>query len=364
MALVEWKQQFSYFLDSFKQSTSKDLMGLDFGPGSLKLLRIKKASSQYEVENFTLISIPADVYVKGVIKDSAAMVYLLKEAFKSSKSTTRNVAFAIPRFSTLIKTITIDKRLKAEDIESRAWIEANRLFPDLVGDIYLDFIITGPSPTDKSQLELLFVACRKDQIKPYLDIIREAGLIAKIVDLNSYALERAISCAIPQDAKLETIGLLNINLNLSTFIVIQNKNLIHAQDQSYDGNRLLHQTQEYLKNSEKKPTQNYSELLDDPQYYAILKERLISHLRHTLHSFHSSRPHVQIQQILLSGDCATVPAMNLFIEKEMQMQSVIANPFLNMKLAPIINQDELQQYAPTLMLCCGLALSNVKANET
>lgn len=340
------------FTKWFRRRAEVNLAGLEIGTDSLKLLRIVSANSHATVENFATTPLPPNAIVKEEIKDSGAVTSSLKMLVKEADIQTNQVALSIPRSSVIIKNTTVDKRLTSSEIDSRAWIEANRHFPDLVGEIYLDYTIVGPSSSDPNQLELMLVACRKEQIKPYLDLLKQAGLVAKIVDVDSYALERALMKSINKEEAAETIGLINLGLTLSTFIVIQKNILIYAHDHTYDGHRLVKQVNEYAK------TQNTQ--IEEKAYYDLLKENLSSHLRHTLHFFYSSRPNIAIQKLYLSGDAAVLPNLHSFLQKEISVPCELVNPFLNMQINPNINANLLKAAAPTLMLCCGLALSKIQ----
>src|SRR5438445_7794716 len=152
------------FIRWLKNHNGNDLMGLDISSDFIKLLKINSIKQAYRIENFAIEPTPAGAIVNGEIKEYAKIGGVIKSMLKKSGIATAEFALAIPCSSVIIKNITIDKRLSEDEIESRAWIEANRLFPDLVGNIYLSFDILGPSIQDSSQLELMLVACRKEQV--------------------------------------------------------------------------------------------------------------------------------------------------------------------------------------------------------
>lgn len=331
------------------QRTPNTLVGLDIQPETIKLLEINAHDGINRIENFGITMLPAGAIVKDEIKNADVIANSLKELFRQFNVKTKSVALAIPRSAAIIKNITVDSRLTPSEIESRAWIEANRYFPDLVGDINLDFSITGPNAQDATQLDMVLVACRKEHIKPYLEIIRQSGLTVKIVDVNCYALERAMALINKGDTA-DNLALLNLNFTLSSLVVVQQNQLIYAHDHTYDGIRLTSQ----INKIETPPSSGPG---IDPKYEAVLKESLTAHLRHTMHFFYSSRPNVSIQKLIVSGDCATLPYLLEFIKQETNIETELADPFTNMKLDPNINTDELHKSAPGLMLSCGLALS-------
>lgn len=352
------KRLYSSLMDSSPAGAS-DIVGLDIGPDRIKLLIIHSGSSPYQVIDYDAAPLPSGTIVKDEIKNPIAIGGVLRDMMRKSGITAKYAAVAIPRTLAIIKNITIDKRLSADDIESRAWIEANRLFPDLVGNIYLDFTITGPSIQVPDQMDLLLVACRKEHIKPYLEAIQMAGLIPKIVDVNCYALERALQLAISNEPELKTAALLNVNMSQSSLVVLNNKQLIHAHDQTYDGSRLIKQVNEYIKTKRSQPGMEAAEItVNDGPYLALLQENFLSHLRHTIHFFYSSRSNITIDKIILAGDCAEIPDFAAFIEKEIGVKTELANPFAQMKINSRLNVEEISQTASTLMLCSGLALSS------
>jgi type IV pilus assembly protein PilM len=355
--IQEWRQRLPMLNG---HAFTEGLIGIDFGPEFLKLLQISSSESKIKVENYSIMPVPSGAVVKDEIKEFAVVSTILKDMFRQTGITTKDVALAIPRSLAIIKNITVDSRLNKDEIESRAWIEASRHFPDLIGDIYLDFAVIGPSTQDNTQLELILVACRKEQIKPYLEVLRLAGLNPKIVDVNSYALERALALAADNHDANSTVALLNLNTNLSTFIVVYGNTLVHAHDQTFDGHRLQTQVSNYIKDKLSGNEDGNAEGFNDVNYTNILKENLLSHLRHAVHFFYSSRPNIAIQQMIISGDCASIPKLASFIQGEINIETIVANPFKNMVVASHLKEVDLQKKAPALMLSCGLALSKVE----
>ncbi len=344
------------------QRTPNTLVGLDIQPETIKLLEINAHDGGNRIENFAITSVPVGAIIKDEVKDPGIIANSLRELFRDHNIKSKNVALAIPRSAAIIKNITVDSRLTSSEIESRAWVEANRHFPDLVGDINLDFSIS-PSAQDASLLDMTLVACRKEQIKPYLEIIRQSGLTAKVVDVNCYALERAMSL-ISKAGSADSLALLNLNFTLSSLVVVQQNQLIYAHDHTYDGVRLTTQIKKLSENPNAEPattppTGEATANAIDSSYAAVLKENLSAHLRHTMHFFYSSRPNVSIQKLIIAGDCATIPNLLEFIQQETNIETELADPFINMKFDSNINTTELHRSAPVLMLSCGLALSKI-----
>lgn len=329
-----------------KINQPSDLIGLDIDSNTVKLLKINQYASPFKVEFFETAELPADTVVKGEIKNHQVAAQTIKNHLKKSGFVNKNIALAIPRSSTITKNITIDSRLSEEDIESRVWIEARNQFPELVGEIYIDFSILGPSADDPNQLDLMLVACRKDVLKPYLEVLNLAGATPKIVDVNNYALERALSVILKRTPEVKTAALLNLDSGSSTLIVIHENKLIYSQDETFDGLRLMKQIRELPK--------------DVPNYIETIKEKLSAHIRHTMHFFYSSRPNINIEKLYLSGDCALLDNVATVIQQETGLDTQIADPFSGMTMSRSVDEKELKKQEPAMMLCFGLALSSAK----
>lgn len=231
------------FWSWWKQQNGDNLIGLDISSDFVKLMKINSTTKPYLVDSFLISALPAGAIEKDEIKDPGTIAEVLKGMHRDAELTTKEVAFGISRTAVVTKNFKVSNRLTSHEIESRAWIEAQRYFPDLVGLIYLDFEMVGPSTEDPNQMDVMLMACRKEHINPYLEIAKLAGLKAKIVEVNSYALERALSLIenIPK-----TCALLNLDLTLSSLIIFQDKKMIFAHDQSFDGHRIKTQIQERI----------------------------------------------------------------------------------------------------------------------
>lgn len=348
-----------------KRNQAEPLLGIEINSDFLKVLHLKKLTDTqkdkdpYQVENFAIIPLPAGAVVKAEIKDTEKVASFLKQTLLSLDIKNKNIAFAIPRSAAIIKNLMVDRRLNADEVEARVWTEANRLFPNLIGEIYLDFVVQERTP-DAAQQEVIVVACRKEQIKPYLEVARIADLYTQIVDVNCYALERTLSLYCRRVPELKTVALLNLTFSLVTLIVVHEGQLIYTHELNYDGSVIKEKLGIDSKTrvlTNKKITQKPFHVLKETEN---LKSSLGLHLRHIMQFFYSSRANIRIQEILLSGICpGLLPELKHFVQEEIGIQAVVLEPFKDMSVASHIKQEELHQYGPALSLCCGLALSKL-----
>jgi len=347
--LLNWRKQY------FSQQTDTHIAGIDINCDFVKLLKISVHGSQLKIDNFAVLPTPPGAIVKNEIKNPQLIAPVLKQAIAQSGLMINTVALAVNRSAAIIKSITVDNRLNRDEIESRVWIEANRLFPNLVSDIYLDFAIIGPAQ-EASQIEVVLIACRKEQMKPYLEIMRLTELSPSIIDVNCYAFERALSIITASQPELNTIALLNIDFSLITLIVLQNNTLIYTHELSYDGHSLSQKNKTFPPEVSMTNAHD-NDALDKED---VLLSSIALHLKHSMQFFYSSRSHATIQKIVLSGDCVVyVSNLANFIENEIGIEVIVPNLFKEMIINSNIDKEKIFYHAPQLILSCGLALSKL-----
>ena len=216
---------------SLQSQAETNLLGLDISAGHIKLLQVNTRVKPCRIEHFAIKKLPVDIIQKDEIKDYIAVSNAIQSLVQELNISSKNVALAIPKAMAILKIIHIDSAVTDEELEERAWIEMNKNFPDLVGEIYLDFFVSDNN--DSNHQEVTIVACRKDQIQTWLEILKLANLQANIVDVDVYVLERMIRIINPPTDSAPVVGLLYLNSTLSSFVVAQNDKLTYANDHGW-----------------------------------------------------------------------------------------------------------------------------------
>lgn len=346
-------------LNQLKNSYSGDLVGLDIGTYRLKLIQINKDNPNF-IQHLAIADLPFGSISHGEIKQHSSFRLTLKKMFQQQAIQSKIIAIAIPHILTIVKNFFVDSRLSPDEIESRTWLEANSLFPDLVGNIYLDYVALGPSAETPSRQEIMIIACRKDQVNPYIFLLKEEGLDGVVVDVDCYVLQRALLKMPKNHAPDEKIALLNLDMHLITLIVTKNEALTYVHEQNYKGHNLLEDIKAYLASKQTPDAAlDTLSLSQDQTYFEIMQKDLGPYLHHTMQFFSFTNESADVKQIYLSGDLAIIPEIDKLIEQLINIKTVVANPFENMEFAKNIDEQQARKMAPIFMLSYGLALSKV-----
>ncbi|MCW9018310.1 MAG: pilus assembly protein PilM, partial [Kangiellaceae bacterium] len=94
----------------------------------------------------------------------------------------------------------------------------------------------------------------------------------------------------------------------------------------------------------------------EPEVLEPFKEAIIQQVSRSLQFFYGSSQYGEVDHIVLAGGCSVIEGLEEMIEERLGTTATIANPFADMSLSSKVNAQALSSDAPSLVICCGLAL--------
>ena len=167
------------------------LLGLDISSTSVKLLELSVQGDRYRVESYGVEPLPQNAVVEKNIADVEGVGEAVSRLLARAKPQSRNAAVAVAGSAVITKTIEMDADLSDDERESQIRLEADQYIPYPLDEINLDFEVVGPSPANPERVSVLLAASRTENIELRVDSLIIAGLTAKVVDVEAYAMERA-----------------------------------------------------------------------------------------------------------------------------------------------------------------------------
>ena len=122
--------------------TKKDIIGIDIGSSSAKLVQLRETKGVYHLVNLGLALLPPEAIVDNAIMDSSSVVEVILGLVKSLKVKTQNVATSISGHSVIIRKILLSIMTEEEMEASIQW-EAEQYIPFEISEVNLDFQILG-----------------------------------------------------------------------------------------------------------------------------------------------------------------------------------------------------------------------------
>ena len=349
---------------SFLQTASPPLIGVDISSSALKLVELSEAGKgTYRLERYAIEPLPKDVVTDGNIANLDQVSEALRRAHKRLGSRNRHVAMALPTAMVITKKIIVATGQTEEELELQVEAEANQYIPFALDEVNLDFQILGPAPNNPDEIEVLIAASRKEKVEDRVAIAEAAGLRPRVMDVESYATEEAfqmIAPSLPANGRDQNIALVDIGAHVMHFYVLRNNQILFSRDQAFGGNQLTHEIQRAF-NLSPEEAESAKKNAGLPENYDAdvlqpFMETLALEVTRALQFFFTSTSYNQVDQIVLAGGCALVPALDELVAKRAGVNTIIGNPFANMAVSDRIRPRQLAADAPLLLIGCGLAM--------
>jgi len=340
------------------------LVGADISSSAVKMVEIEAAGKgMYRIERYAIEPLPKDSVMEGNINNLDAVSDALKRCHKRLGSSIKNIAMALPNAAVISKKILVPAGQSEEDLALQVETEANQYIPFALEEVNLDFQVLGPAPNSPEDVEVLIAASRKDKIMDRVAAAEVAGLKATVMDVDVFAAQTAfelIESQFPDKGKDQNIAIVDVGASVMAVNVLRNEQSIYMREQPFGGNQLTQEIQnrfglspeeaEAAKRAGGLPENYESDVLQP------FMDMLGLEVARALQFFFTSTQHSQINHIVLSGGCAAIPGIDEAVAKRVQVNTVVANPFINMQLSSKIRAKSLTQDAPSLMVACGLAM--------
>jgi len=351
-------------LEGLFKAKMPPLIGVDISSSAIKMVEIDEAGKGiYRIERYAIEPLPKDSVVEGNINNLDAVSDALKRCHKRLGSNIKNLALALPNAAVISKKIMVPAGQTEDDLELQVETEANQYIPFALDEVNLDFQVLGPAPNSPDDIEVLIAASRKEKIIDRLAVAESAGLKATVMDVDLFAAQAAfelIEGQFPDRGKDQNIAVVDVGSSIMGVNVLRNDQSIYMREQPFGGNQLTQEIQnkfglspeeaEAAKRAGGLPENYESDVLQP------FMDMMGLEVARALQFFFTSTQHNQIHHIVLSGGCAAIPGADETVGKRVQVNTIIANPFVNMQLSSKIRPKSLTQDAPSLMVACGLAM--------
>lgn len=339
------------------------LLGIDISSTSVKLLELSRSGSRYRVEAYAVEPLPANAVVEKNIAELEGVGQALQRVVAKAKTGCKSAVVAVSGSAVITKIIEMDAGLSDEELENQLKIEADQYIPYPLEEVAIDFEVQGPAPRSPGRAEVLLAACRKENVEIREAALALAGLTAKVVDVEAYALERSYGLLAPQLGAAHgelTVAVVDIGATMTTLSVLHNGRTIYTREQLFGGRQLTEEIQRRygLSQEEAGLAKKQGGLPDDYDSEVLLpfKEAVVQQVSRSLQFFFAAGQFHDVDCILLAGGTASIPGLDHMIQQKIGTQTLVANPFADMALSGKVNAGALASDAPALMIACGLAL--------
>jgi len=350
------------------------LVGLDIGSNSVKLVEIEDAKKGKVLKNFGIIGLPQDAIVEGSIKEMEIVSSAIKTLYKHLKVKNKNVVTSISGYSVIVKKISVQKRGEAE-LEATIQDEAEQYIPFDINDVNLDYEILSPgegkeeeagAKEDKGFMEVMLVAAKKDIVEDYVSLLHLTGLTPAILDVDAFAVQNAFELS-SQDVS-GCYAIVNVGAEELGINAIKNGVSIFTRDSSYGGYQIneaimskfgvSYEEAEKIKLGGAKLESKERDGLED--IFSSVVSGWVNEIKRALDFLTTTYPDETIEKIYASGGSCRIPGFQKYLEIETEIPVVEMNPFANLQINDkVFDPKYLSYMAPQAAVAVGLALRSI-----
>ncbi|WP_281646088.1 pilus assembly protein PilM [Parendozoicomonas sp. Alg238-R29] len=339
------------------------LLGIDISSTSAKLLELSVSGNQYRVESYAVEPLQPNAVVEKNINELEIVGESVRSLVSKSRTSLKNAVVAVAGSAVITKTMEMDASLSDEEMESQISVEADQYIPYPLDEVALDFEVQGLSESNPERAEVLVAACRKENVESREAALNLAGLTAKVVDVEAYAMERAYELIEPQlelPDEDPLVAIVDIGATMTTLSVLENGHTVYTREQLFGGRQLTDEIQRRYGMSPEEAglAKKTGELPDDyePEVLEPFRTAAVQQVSRSLQFFYSSSHFNDVDCIVIAGGTASTPGLEGMIAEKIGTRCVLANPFARMSVASKVNASALANDAPAMMIACGLAM--------
>lgn len=375
----------------------QDAFGLDISDLSLKIVKLEKRKKAIKLASFGEYQIEKDIIDGGEIKDVKALSQILKAApqkVKGKKIKTKYVICSLPEEKAFLQVIKLPK-MKTEEVKKAVFFEAENYIPLPIEEVYLDSQIIPPLYDHLDHLDVFIAALPKTTVDPYVQAIKEAGLIPKVLEIESSATARA---TIKNLISRKPILLIDLGATRSSFIIFSGTTIrltssIPVSSQLFTESiiknlKISFEEAERLKKrygvenhgkiklsaTRKNGIEFHKEITTGKKVFDALVPPLTDlteqiqiyldyYLSHAAHEHLPPNHQGEIEKILLSGGGANLKGLREFLREKFQIPVSLANPWVNILPPPLKGLPELPfEESLRYTTALGLALRGIQEN--
>ncbi|MFA6312570.1 MAG: pilus assembly protein PilM [Sterolibacterium sp.] len=343
---------------------ARPLIGLDICSSAIKMVELTDAGKGVIcIDRYVIEPLPRDAVLDGNITNLEQVTETVNRAWKRLGSSTRNVAMALPTAAVITKKIVVAAGLREQELEVQVESEANQYIPFALEEVNLDFQVIGPAPSGADEVELLIAASRKEKVEDRVACAEAAGLKPLVMDVEAYAAQAALELVekqLPDGGKDRILAMVDIGANVMNVTVLKNDQSIYTREQAFGGSQLTQDIMRtYGMSVEEAEVAKRNNTLPENYEAELLRpfmENLALEVSRALQFFFTSTQFNKVDNIILAGGCAILPGIADSVAARTKVDTVLANPFVNMVPSSRIRPKHLLADAPSLLVACGLAL--------
>lgn len=351
------------------------IIGVDIGSAHIKAVQVEAHRDSFRVTRAAQQRTPQGAVRDGIVTDREGVASAIRQMIKAAGISATGAVISVAGPTVQVRQVRLPKMDETALMKSARY-EASKFISANVEDSNLAFDILGPSKEDDTQMDVMLVAAPREMVDSRVDSLERAGLEAVAVDLESFALQRAlVECnrRMFEDGGLR--ALVDMGASHTEVCLISGTNFALTRSIPIAGDTFTDALKNQLRvdtaeADRRKADLDLTALLSggaEPEMLELVKsvqsvlDELLREIRRSVNFYQSQmtdgEPAQPLAEILLAGGSAQMGGLSPYITARLGTPTRLADPFESpiFDSAPEATQW-LRDQAPRLGTCLGLAI--------
>ena len=341
-------------------------VGIDIGSRTITVAELKGGRGRTAITNFGGLELPGDSVREGEILDLAGTASAVRELMASAGIKTKKVWLGVANQRVVVRQVDLPW-VEEKELKTSLRYQVQDYIPIPVEEAELDVHIVDEYVNEEGERfrRMLLVAAHRDTVNAHVEVAKQAGLKPVGIDLNSFAVLRAMgntSSMDPGDEVLVDIGadVTNIVVHRAgqpTFVRI----LVMGGDDITDAL----ETGLDISREEAEAAKRAVVLGADGDVTSrIVTERadgFIDEIRSSLDYFQAQTGDVQLASVVLTGGGASLQGLTERLAGSLRLPVELGNPFPRFDVKnSVYGEDDLAKVGPSMTTAVGLAMGGLE----
>lgn len=344
------------------------LVGVDIGLSAIKVALLSKAKKNtYRLDHYFSHPLSEAAIIEDEIQKPDELIEAIVTTFNQSKIKKRVVCLGMSGPHTVSKRLQVPDGSK-EDVEDNIMWESEQYIPFGADDAEIGFSILRKLE-EEDIVDAIVGAVETDTAEKYVEYLKEAGLVSKVVDLNVFALTNIFENLYKKELEeISDVGaiIVDFGAQYTTIIVYRNEGPVLTKEINIGGVLITEEIQRsmgvsYSEAEDLKVNGDEGGNLPEEIIEIIDKHiaKLLQELKKTLNFYIAAGSSEQVGRCFITGGSSRLPNLVQAFQGLVDLEVEELNPFQSIELKANLNDFELEQAATCGMVAMGLAMRSV-----
>jgi type IV pilus assembly protein PilM len=344
------------------------VIGLDIGSSSVRAAELEFGSGGPSGKNaptlvrFGQAPLPVGAVRDGEVQQPSIVSQALRQLWAQTKFESKDVIIGVGNQRVIVRDLDLPWMPLAQLKESLPF-QVMELLPMSTDDALLDFFPTGEVDGPQGRMVRgMLVAAQRDTVASNVVAVEGAGLKPRMVDLNAFALIRALSHGELSGA---TAAFVDIGASLTTVVISAQGSPRLVRALPSGGSNVTNAVATSLKIPATEADMLKREIGIG---YAVSPDRaeaaeaittvvtsLVESIRNTFVYYSGSNPGKGIDVVVLTGGGSHLPGLGQYLSSASRLPVTLGDPLAGLRMAKTVHRDSLNGHESLIALPVGLA---------